>query len=126
MIYGRVYADENGESHFEELEAIFSPVDYVPPAPPFFASPFSPAGQYGMLRIPAGWYGDWHPVSSRQMQIFVEGELEAQFSDGEIRRVGPGSVYLVEDTTGKGHKSWVVGDKDVVIFVVRLPEEGIP
>jgi hypothetical protein len=28
---------------------------------------------------------------------------------------------LVEDTTGKGHRSWVVGDADVLAVVVQLP-----
>jgi hypothetical protein len=34
--------------------------------------------------------------------------------------MGPGSVVLVEDTEGKGHRSWVVGEEDVVIAVVQL------
>lgn len=119
-MYGRVYADEQGVSHFEELNVDFALVDYVPPAPPFFTSDFHPAGEYGLLRIPAGWVGDWHPVSSRQMQVYMEGELEAEFGDGEARRVGAGMVFLVEDTHGKGHRSRVIGGQDVVIFVVKL------
>jgi len=78
--------------------------------------------QYGFLRIPAGWCGDWHPVPSRQVQIILAGEVEAQASDGMVRRAGPGTVVLVEDTTGKGHMSRVVGQEDVVIAVVRLPD----
>jgi hypothetical protein len=40
----------------------------------------------------------------------LSGELEVEVSDGEIRRFGPGSVILVEDTSGKGHVSRVVGE----------------
>jgi hypothetical protein len=61
-------------------------------------------------------------VPSRQGQIFLAGEVEAQASDGTVRRVGPGSVVLVEDTTGKGHVSKVVGQEDVLIAAVRLPD----
>ena len=32
--YVRLYADENGESHFEELEISLAPVDFAPPAAP--------------------------------------------------------------------------------------------
>ena len=34
MKYTRVYADSNGESHFEDVEVEFSSVDFAPPAPP--------------------------------------------------------------------------------------------
>ncbi len=120
MLYLRLYADSSGESHFEELEAAFSLADYAPPAPPIYVSDFSPAAQRGFIRLMPGWYGDWHPVPGRQAQIFLEGELEAQASDGEVRQASPGTVVLVEDTTGRGHKSWVVGEKEVTIFVARL------
>ena len=43
-------------------------------------------------------------------------------SDGERRRYVPGSAALVEDTTGTGHRSWVVGDTDVLAAVVQLPD----
>jgi hypothetical protein len=124
MNYVRLYTDAVGETHFEAIEADFGLVNYAPPAPPLFTSKFSPAEQQGFMRIEPGWYGDWHPVPRRQMQVFVEGALEAEASDGTVLQAGPGTVVLVEDTTGKGHKSWVSGDKTVVIFVVQLPELG--
>jgi hypothetical protein len=63
-------------------------------------------------------------VPSRQLHIYLSGEIEGQVSDGETRRFGPGTVALVEDTTGKGHISKVVGDKEVLIAVVVLSEQG--
>jgi len=122
MDYFRLYTDTAGETHFQDLAPAFAPVTYAPPAPPFLASAFAPAREYAFLRIPAGWQGDWHPVPRRQMQIFLTGELEAQASDGEIRRVSPGTVVLVEDTTGKGHVSRVVSSDDVTIAAVALPD----
>jgi hypothetical protein len=122
MKYIRVYTDPSGETHFADLQLTFSSVNYAPPAPPIGVSPFSPAAQQGFIRIPAGWYGDWHPVARRQIHVYVAGEIEAQVSDGEVRRAGPGTVVLVEDTTGKGHTSRVVGAEDVIIGVVLLPD----
>jgi hypothetical protein len=122
MQYFRLYTDAAGETHFEDLAPTFTPVNYAPPAPPFFASSFAPALEYGFLRIPAGWQGDWHPVPRRQIQIFLTGELEAQASDGQVRHVEPGMVVLVEDTTGKGHLSRVVSNEDVTIMAMVLPD----
>ena len=123
MKYVRVYADPSGETHFQELgEVPFTLANYAPPAPPFDVSPFAPAAQYGFLRLPPGWNGDWHPVPFRQVQIWVSGEVEAQVSDGVVRRFCPGTVALVEDTTGKGHVSRVVGEEACVIAVVRLAD----
>jgi hypothetical protein len=45
-----------------------------------------------------------------------------QTSNGEVRRFGPGDVVLLEDTTGKGHRSRVVGDRDVLGAVVQLED----
>lgn len=122
MKYTRLYTDEDGESHFEDVEVAFNSVDFASPAPPLDLSSFTPATQYGFLRAPVGWFGDWHPVPCRQMMFYLAGEIEAETSDGEVRRFGPGSVTLVEDTFGKGHKSRVVGDTDVLGVVVQLED----
>lgn len=122
MKYTRLYSDEHGESHFEDMEAQFQPVDFAPPAPPINVSVFGPAEQCSFLRAKPGWQGDWHPAPFRQLHIYLSGEVEAEASDGEIRRIGPGSVTLVEDTWGKGHRSRVVRSSEVIIAVIRLAD----
>jgi hypothetical protein len=52
--------------------------------------------------------------------VVLGGQVEAEVSDGEVRRFGPGDVVLVEDTEGRGHRSWVVGEDDVVFSVTQL------
>ena len=120
MHYIRVFTDPDGVSHFTDLEMPFEQIAYAPPAPPVGVSAFQPATRYGFLRAKPGWFGDWHPVPGRQLHIYVSGELEVQVGDGEVRRLGPGTVALMEDTTGPGHVSRVVGDEDIIIAVVRL------
>ena len=122
MHYIRVCSDADGESHFEDAMIEFKSVDFAPPAPPLDLSSFSPATQFSFLRAPVGWDGDWHPAPCRQWIIYLAGEIEAEVSGGEIRRIGPGSVTLVEDTTGKGHRSRVVGDSEVLAVVVQLED----
>ncbi len=122
MKYVRVYADADGESHMDDVEIAFTSVDYAPPAPPIDVSAFAPATAYGFLSSPLGWYGDWHPTPHRQVFFYLAGEIEAETSAGEVRRYGPGSITLVEDTTGRGHRSRVIGTEDVLLAVVRLPD----
>lgn len=122
MIYTRLYADANGESHFEDVKIEFASVDFAPPAPPLDISAFGSAESCSLLRAPEGWYGDWHPAPFRQFHFYLAGEIEAEASDGEVRRFGPRSIILVEDTTGKGHRSRIIGSTDALIAVVKLSQ----
>ncbi len=124
MKYIRVYADENGESHYEDVEVELAARDFAPPAPPLHLSPMIPATGVAFVRFPPGWDGDWHPTPRRQFFFFLAGELAGETSDGDRRRLGPGSVVLLEDTTGRGHRSWVVGDGEVLATVVQLEDLG--
>lgn len=54
----------------------------------------------------------------------ISGKLDVEVSDGEIRAFGPGSIILVEDTTGKGHISRAISNERVYMAVVPLEDEG--
>ena len=58
---------------------------------------------------PEGFVRDWHPAPQRQFVITLAGEAEVVAGDGETRRLRPGTVLLVEDTTGRGHVTRGVG-----------------
>jgi hypothetical protein len=120
MRYTRLYADADGESHFEDVEVGMEDVVFAPPAPPVKLSEFVAASRFTFASVPPGWEGDWHPAPQRQFMLYLAGEIEAEASDGEVRRFGPGSATLVEDTSGKGHRSRAVGADEVVMAVVQL------
>ena len=120
--YVRIYADGGGESHFEDVEVAFEQADFVPPAPPVFLSSFEPATQYGFEVVHPGWHGDWHPVPRRVLAIYLSGQGEMEASDGEVRQLGPGTVLLAEDTTGKGHISRVTGSDEMLVVILLLPD----
>jgi hypothetical protein len=120
--YWRCYADANGESHGEEVEAELIEQVFAPPAPPLALSAIIPATGFAFARFPAGWVGDWHPTPRRQVFIYLQGEIAGETSDGQQGHFGTGDVTLVEDTWGKGHRSWVVGDVDALLAVVQLPD----
>ena len=109
--YIRLYADEDGESHFEELDITLSPVDFAPPAEPLNIAQFIPTERSFWLGAPAGWAGETpHPTPQRQIFCVLQGEWAVKASDGTIRHYTTGSVLLLEDTWGKGHSTRVITD----------------
>jgi hypothetical protein len=120
----RLYADDQGESHFEDAEIPFDEVgDYFENTPPVLFSSFEPASEYGFERVPPGWVGGWHPAPQRVLAIYLTGELEIEASDGEIRPIGPGTILLAEDTTGKGHRNRVTGTVELEMVFITLPDK---
>lgn len=107
--YKRLYSDENGESHFEELEIELAPVDFAPPAAPLNIAQFLPTAQSIWVGALAGWPGDKpHPSGHRQIFYTVQGKYEVTASDGTVRYFPAGSVLLLEDTSGKGHSTRIL------------------
>ena len=120
LSFVRLRPDTKGASHFEPLSVDVVSKDFAPPATPFFVSEFAPASQCGFLKPPAGWVGDTHPSPIRMWVFFLSGEMEFEASDGERRKCVPSTALLLEDTTGEGQKSRVVGDDYALLAVVRL------
>ena len=113
--YTRLYTDDQGESHFEDVEIDLTLTGYAPPAPPLELSSVTPAEQFGFMNTPAGWSSDWHPTSARNLFCVLTGKWEVTASDGETRSFSAASVLLVEDTSGKGHTSRVITDSLAVM-----------
>jgi len=120
MKYVRLYADSDGVSHFEDVDVPVQSKDFAPPAPPAHVSDPISAAQMLFVRLPVGWSGDWHPAPKRQFGILIQGELEVTASDGEVRTFKAGDVRLLEDTSGKGHQTKVLGDRDVLNTIIQL------
>jgi quercetin dioxygenase-like cupin family protein len=117
----RIYADECGQSHADDLDIEFVTTDFQSSVPAFeLSDPIQVAlAQFSMM--PPGWVGDWHPAPRRQYSLHLAGELEVEVGDGRVCRFGPGSVVLLEDVSGKGHRTRVVGGEAVVTVFLRLP-----
>lgn len=122
MQYERIFSDATGDTHFATVEVAMHWADFAPPAPPVQLAEFTPAARFTFVAVPARWEGDWHPTPRRQWFIMLAGSWEVVVSDGEVRRFEPGTVVLVEDTTGKGHITRIVGDDEARAAVVQLPD----
>ena len=96
----RVYSDSKGDSHFEDV-----------------AVPLQEAGSIGKLSdvLPANgiifrevepaYDWDFHTAPQKQYIILLDGEIEIETSLGDKKTFKAGEILLVEDTTGKGHKT---------------------
>jgi hypothetical protein len=99
----RLYVDAKGETHFEDVE-----IPYERDDASGRTSKRLPATGIIFRETPASYDYDWHNAPRKQYIINLDAAVEITVSDGEVRRIGPGEVFLVEDTTGKGHISRAV------------------
>lgn len=120
VTYHRIYADEEGNSHFDTVTIEQSLATGAPPAAPFYVSRDSPASQYRFYTFQPGWIGDWHPCPTRQFLALMSGAVEMETTDGTVRRLGPGDLVLLEDTRGKGHVTRNIRDDYCSFFVVPV------
>ena len=121
MQYTRVYADDAGESHFEDVTVEFQDVNYAPPAPPVGISEMVKATNTGFMRVSPKRGGEvWHPSPVRQFMVIVSGRVEVLVGDGDRREFSSGDVFLVEDTHGKGHAAKTLDGEDALIAVIQL------
>ena len=96
----RLYADKNGESHFEDVQ-----VEFTESTRAGRLSARRPATGIIFREVLPDYDLDWHPAPRRQYIINLDAGVQITASDGEARRIGAGEVILVEDTWGKGHLS---------------------
>jgi oxalate decarboxylase/phosphoglucose isomerase-like protein (cupin superfamily) len=51
----------------------------------------------------------------------MSGAVEVETTDGTVRRMGPGDLVLLDDTSGRGHVTRNIGDGYLSFFVVPVP-----
>ena len=118
--YLRIFSDDQGCSHFETRSVALQSKDYAPPAPPLNTSNPESADHSLFLELPVGWYGEWHPTPVRQWLILMSGECEFEAGDGTMLVRKAGDVVLLDDTTGKGHQTRVLGNVAVRIAAIHF------
>jgi hypothetical protein len=106
----RLYAGADQQAHIENIELKAQP-DWLKGLP---------ASQIAFREWPVGQFLDWHPAPRRQFVIILSGQLEIGLGDGSKHVFGPGDARLVEDTTGKGHTTRVLGSQICVTATVPL------
>ena len=118
--YLRIFSDEEGCSHLEIKRIELEAKDYAPPAPSLNASILQVADNSVFLELPIGWYGNWHPTPVRQWLILMTGKCEFEAGDGELVTCKAGDVVLLDDTSGKGHQTKVLGNEVVRLTAIHF------
>ena len=59
----------------------------------------------------------WHNVAERTLVLTVGGSGEMETGDGQKLELRPGTIVLIEDTTGAGHRSQNGPEGRVALFV---------
>ncbi|MCW3994664.1 MAG: hypothetical protein NWE98_00760 [Candidatus Bathyarchaeota archaeon] len=81
MKYVTLYSDNNGDSHFKDVEVEFEHINFAPPAPPVELSKYIAANRFVFFRTPPGWYGDWHPPPKEQFCCCISARFEVTAND---------------------------------------------
>jgi hypothetical protein len=84
--YTRLYADADGESHFEDAAFAFNLMDFAPSAPPVHIASFSQAKPVVFLRALAGFDAGHHQAPVRQLVFVLAGVHEITASDADVVR----------------------------------------
>jgi len=117
IMINRLFTGPDGLTHTEEIEAKFAPVGGGAAAFKLLAN----AGAE-LRRAPPGRVLDWHTAPRRQYVITLSGHGEVEVAGGKKILLGPGSIDLVEDVTGKGHITRTVGNEDRVTITIPLTD----
>lgn len=110
----------DGLSRFSDVDIDLSESDFAPPAPPMLSSAPEACTNLRYLVLPSGWGGAQHPSPRRQVAFCLSGRLRVESGDGEVREFGSGAIWRMEDVSGKGHITTVLGDEDVKLAIVQF------
>ena len=113
----RIYTGADGKTKLEEFELPLKPRDRGSDVAASVA-----LTTLQVRRTTPEYYLDWHPASRRQLVVTLAGESEIELEGGKKVRLGPGTILLAEDTTGKGHISRAVPGKDRIALDIGLAE----
>lgn len=96
----RVYSDSNGESHFEDLNILLTDAGTIGKL-----SEKQDSNGIIFREVEPSYDYDFHTAPQKQYVILLDGEIEIETSLGDKRTFVAGEVLLLEDTSGKGHKT---------------------
>jgi hypothetical protein len=120
-----VYTGADERSHFADIEI---PMDKI--ATGDRTAPIAATGTLFRSGDGKASYEELHPAPQRQFVFCLKGSFEIECGDATKRQFHAGDVFLVDDTTGEGHRfrelsgptlmSWVMVPTDVDINAWRV------
>lgn len=121
MAYIRLYADADGHSRFEDVTLTGETRGVVESdLLATFSAPFAAKEVMFRYVVREADGRRRHNAPCRQFIVQLTGECEIEASDGQRRRMVPGTVLLVEDTEGLGHVTRRIGDEERMTLIIPL------
>ena len=93
---------------------------FAPPAKAIEISEPEPVKKMLFLRLKAGWNEPVHTSPVEQKLICLSGSVRVIASNGEARSIGPGDVWHMADSHGKGHRTLVTSAEDFTCVIVQF------
>jgi len=117
IVVTRIFTGTDGQTHAQEIN-----VKLMPGGPFAEVSEMTKASGVQFRRQEPHYFEDWHTAPRKQYVITLSGRGEIELSDGQKVQLGPGSILLADDLTGKGHISRGVGPEERISLVVPVSE----
>jgi len=121
MTLARIVPDGEGPALFEEVEIPFVTRDQHGAETEIF-----PAQEIAFVWTRSDFALDFHAASRRRIILMLDGQMEIEDGRGDCRVFGTGDLIDICDTTGKGHKTRIVGGRDVHTALIEIGDKIIP
>jgi quercetin dioxygenase-like cupin family protein len=119
MAYVRLYETPDGDSHLETCEVALPLIELEGGNLRMGMSDPIAVAQMTFFHLPQGWVQEWHRAPRRQFVLVHRGAMRIEASAGGTRLIRAGEALLVEDVSGKGHRT-TVPDGECAGVVVTL------
>jgi len=113
-----VSVDAAGDSYFREFSI---PLD-APTSVGVLSEKIPCIGIY-FRETPSNYDLDLHTAPRKQFIVNLDSSVELTSSKGDVRVMPTGTVFYVEDITGKGHKSRTIEGKVRKSVFLPVPED---
>ena len=111
----RIATDADGRSYFQDVDIALDDLGAVGRV----SEPW-PATAVMFREVDGSYELGFHNAPRRQLVINLIGSVDIEIGSGEVRRFGPGSILLAEDTDGEGHMSRSVAGEPRTCLLIPL------
>jgi len=112
----RVFSDAEAHTHFEDFDIPLKDGGIIGRLSEHF-----PVKDIIFRETTPDYDYDWHRAPQRQFILLMDGEIEIETSLGEKRRFSGGDILLVEDVSGRGHRTRALNEQMRRSVFVTLP-----
>ena len=105
----RIYTGTDGLSHVEDIELNTNTL-------------LEKASSVEVRVNQPGRFSDWHVGPQRQYIINLSGAGQLEVAEGKVD-LPPGSMEYIDDLTGKGHTTRVMGDQERVSIWLKFEDQ---